>query len=156
MLLTITPSTSCSLITEAMSNSSGSLRSGAILTTSLGIRAPCAAEAIFLRATLTPFKRSVNAERVCSPLYVSHKRVGHSEKEGNLPQSRSVRARDINHQHISIRSKRLHTGHEVGNRIDRGRLVLAQVNCKDGTRTLGCGSVDFLRLERRNPGAQSR
>jgi hypothetical protein len=65
VLLTITPSTSFSWITEAMSNSSGSLRSGAILTTSLGIRE---VEAIFLRAMFTPFKRLANAARVCSPL----------------------------------------------------------------------------------------
>ena len=65
VLLTITPSTLLSLITEAMSNSSRSLRSGAILTTSLGARE---AEATFIRASFTPLKSSVNAERVCSPL----------------------------------------------------------------------------------------
>lgn len=68
VLLTITPSTSLSLITEAMSNSSGSLRSGAILTTSLGARVTREAEMTFLRAVLTPFKRSASAVRVCSPL----------------------------------------------------------------------------------------
>ena len=70
VLLTMTPSTLHSLITEAMSISSGSLRSGAILTTSLGARATWEAEVVFLRAAFTPFRRSVNAVRVCKPLYM--------------------------------------------------------------------------------------
>lgn len=68
VLLTMTPSTSHSLITEAMSSSSGSLRSGAILTTSLGTRATREVEVTLLRAAFTPFRRSVNAVRVCKPL----------------------------------------------------------------------------------------
>jgi len=68
VLLTITPSTLLSLITEAMSNNSGSLRSGAILTTNLGARE---VKTAFKRALFTPFKSSVSAERVCSPLCTS-------------------------------------------------------------------------------------
>jgi hypothetical protein len=68
VLLIMTPSTSLSLITEAISSSSGSLRSGAILTTSLGARVAREVDATFLRAAFAPFKRCVSAERVCSPL----------------------------------------------------------------------------------------
>lgn len=68
VLLMMTPSTPLSVMTEAMSISSGSLRSGAILTTSLGARIP---GANLLRTAFTPSKRSVSAERVCNPLYIS-------------------------------------------------------------------------------------